>query len=88
MNNKEKLSALKKAWGYLQISQVTLTVSAWRMWLIKNYAGKPIAKMNGTGLPGNPKATRKLEYTGYNARQAINRAYELTIKTPRERRKG
>lgn len=75
----DKLKALKKAWGYVEVVQATIQVSGWKIWLVKNYSGKPIAQIDGQGLPGNPKAKRKIEFSGNTARDAANRAYELTI---------
>ena len=75
MTQDEKLKALRKAWGYVEVSQATVKVSCWRVWLVKNYRGKPLSEMNGQGLPGNPKATRRVEYSGFSLNNVIGRAY-------------
>ena len=55
------------------------------MWLVKNCAGKPNDEMDEKALPGNPKAKRKFEVTGYNEKEAINRGYIRAVKRPRAR---
>jgi hypothetical protein len=74
----EKLKILRKVWGYVEISQVTVRISGWRVWLVKNYRGKPISEMDGSTLPGNPKATKKIEFSGNSAKAAVDRAYRST----------
>ncbi len=79
MTSEEKLEALRKAWGCVEVSEATVCISGWKVWLVKNYTGKPIFKMNGQKLPGNPEATRKIEFSGPNLAKAIDRAYRSTI---------
>jgi hypothetical protein len=69
-----------KTWGYIEISQVTVRISGWRVWLVKNYRGKPIMKMEGKGLPGNPKAKKKIEYSESSLKTAVGRAFRATTK--------
>jgi hypothetical protein len=78
LTQEQKLKILEEAWGYLEVTQATVMVSGWKIWLVKNYSGRPIGQMNGKGLPGNPKAKEKLEFSGYNVGQAVNRAYVST----------
>ena len=78
MTTEEKLKALQKMWGYAEVSQARISVSGWRVWLVKNYRGKPISEMYGEGLPGNPKATRRIEFSGSNRNATIGRAYNST----------
>ena len=80
MTPDQKLQELRRAWGYAEVSQIVLPLSRWRVWLVKNYAGKPIHAMNGNGLPGNPTATRKIEYTSVDRSRALTTAYRLTFK--------
>lgn len=75
LTDKEKLEALRKAWGYVEIVPATLRASGWKVWIVKNYAGKLIERMNGQRLPGNPKATRIIEFSGYTETGAITNAY-------------
>ena len=42
MTVQEKLKILQEEWGYVEISQATTIVSGWKIWLVKNYKGKPI----------------------------------------------
>ena len=84
MTPDQKLEELGKAWGYAEVSEIVLPLSHWRVWLVKNYAGKPIHAMNGNGLPGNPTATRKIEYASVDKSRALTTAYRLTFK--REKR--
>ena len=84
MTQTEKLEALRKRWKYVEISQVRLVASGWRVWLVKNYAGKPISRMRGQKLPGNPKAKRKLEYTGFEMARAVTEAYRATFITKKK----
>ena len=79
MTTEEKLKALHKAWGYVEVSQATILISGWRVWLVKNYKGKPVAEMNGKGLPGNPKATRRIEFSGFSKNLTVGRAYRSTM---------
>ena len=75
MTTEDKLIALRKGWGYIEVSQATVRISGWRVWLVKNYKGKPLSEMNGRGLPGNPKATRRIEFSGNSRNATIGRAY-------------
>jgi hypothetical protein len=75
LNQEKKLKALKKAWSYVDVTQATRTVSGWKVWLVKNYSGKPIGEMSGQGLPGNPKAKCKIEFSGYDLAAVLNRAH-------------
>ena len=75
----EKLDALEKAWGYVEVSRVTIVISGWHTWLVKNYKGKPISKMGDKGLPSNPNATTKIEYSGGDRNRVINNAYRSMI---------
>lgn len=79
MTTKEKLKALGKAWGYVEVSQATIRISGWHVWLVKNYKGKPIPEMKGHGLPGNPKAVKRIEFSGANVKSTIGRAYSSTM---------
>ena len=79
MTSQEKLKALQKAWGHAEISQATIKISGWRVWLVKNYQGRPIPEMDDKGLPGNPGATRKIEFSGFNRNETIGRAYRSTM---------
>ena len=81
----EKLEALRKAWGYAEVSQAVQVASGWRIWLVKNYTGRPIDETNGPGLPGNPTATRKIEYASIDRDRALRTAYRLTFKGEKRR---
>lgn len=72
----EKLDVIRKAWGYVEVVQATL-IQGWKVWLVKNYSGRILDEIywNGNGLPGNPTATKKIEYTGHTRDKAIQRAY-------------
>lgn len=70
----EKLIALRKAWGYVEVSASTI-ISSWRIWLVKNYSGKSISDMDGQSLPGHPRAREKIEHSGSSMSSAIGTAY-------------
>lgn len=80
MTQEKKLKALQEVWGYVEVSQVTLKMSGWSVWLVKNYEGRPISEIAGHGLPGNPKATKRIEFSGANVKSTIGRAYSSTIR--------
>ena len=88
MTTDQKLDALRKAWGYVEVSQATVVVSGWKIWLAKNYKGRAIRKMSGRGLPGNPRATVKIEYAGSSPKQAINNAYRCTVRNEMKQKKN
>jgi hypothetical protein len=79
LTHEQKLKALEKAWGYLDIRQVTLVASGWTLWIVKNYSGSPADVKKGDPLPGNPKAKKRLEYTGITLRNAVHNAYRTNI---------
>lgn len=79
MTKAEKLKTLRNEWGYVEVSQATIKISGWRVWLVKNYRGKPLSEMDAQGLPGNPKATRRVEYSGFSLNNVIGRAYRSTM---------
>lgn len=75
----EKLVMLRKAWGHVELVQAQVAQSGWIVWVVKNYSGKFLDtdyRINGEGLPGNPKATTRFEYMGHTDRMAISRALE------------
>jgi hypothetical protein len=79
LTHEQKLKALEKAWGYLDIRQVTVVASGWKVWLVKNYSGSPADAKKGQPLPGNPKAKKKLEYTGITLKNVVHRAYRTSV---------
>jgi hypothetical protein len=81
----EKPKALKKAWGYAEVSRATLRISDWRVWLVKNYKGEPISEMHGARLPGNRGANKKIEFSGSSRSITIDRAYRSTMHKLRQR---
>lgn len=75
LTDKEKLEALRKWWGYVEVVPATIRGLGWKIWIVKNYAGKLLDKMDEKGLPGNPKATRIIERSGHSETNAITNAY-------------
>lgn len=72
----EKLHALEKLWGYVEATRVLLVASGERKYCVRNYSGSLIDEMWALkGLPGNPRAKRKIEITGRTREEAIRRAY-------------
>jgi hypothetical protein len=77
MTTEEKLEALRKAWGYVEVTQATLKASGWKVWVVRNYTGPHLSgSAVCEGLPGNPKAKRRYDYTAIVQKDVINRAYE------------
>lgn len=78
LSHHEKVELLRKEWGYVEVVQTTLPQSGWKVWICRNYTGKFLDRtycINGQGLPGNPGATSRIEYQGYDERQAITGAW-------------
>ena len=86
---KEKIRALRKAWGYFEVIPTYRPADGWKMYCAKNYAGSFVRKGNHVpGLPGNPLATRSIEVMGFTQDQAIHRAYSRFLCRHRKRHRS
>lgn len=76
LTREEKLREIEKAWGYAEVTRVLYLATGERRYCVRNYSGSLIDQMWALrGLPGNPKATKKIEITGPTEEGAVTTAY-------------
>jgi hypothetical protein len=77
MTIEEKLEALRKAWGYVEVVQATLKASGWKVWVVRNYTGPHLSGSTAcNSLPENPTAKCRYDHASIERTRAIARAYK------------
>jgi hypothetical protein len=82
----QKLDFIESVWGYVEVVERRLAATGGLVYCVRNYASSlAVEFFTLSGLPGNPRGTKKIERCAPIREVAIDRAYKFARQESRKK---